>query len=69
MVIDRASSRAGGAMAAYRDGKTFRIERSYPAGYDRPWARRTVHEPAAPTTSRPVSRDATPREEDLEAGD
>jgi competence protein ComEC len=68
-VIDRAASRAAGAMAMSRDGKGFRIEYSYPAGYDRPWARRTGEGAPATTSSRPAARDATPREEDLEAGD
>jgi competence protein ComEC len=68
-VIDRAASRTGGAMAIARDGKGFRIERSYPGGYDRPWARRGSEPPAATSSSRPAARDATPREEDLEAGD
>ena len=67
--IDRTASRAGGAMAMSRDGKGFRIEYSYPAGYDRPWARRTGEGAPATTSSRPAARDATPREEDLEAGD
>ena len=40
IVIDLAASRTGGAMAIARDGKGYRIERSYPTGYDRPWARR-----------------------------
>jgi hypothetical protein len=57
-------------MAMSRDGKGFRIERSYPVGYDRPWARRPAGEGASAVTSgRPAARDATPREEDLEAGD
>jgi competence protein ComEC len=68
-VIDRAALRASGAMAITRDGKNFRIEGTYPAGYDRPWARRTTEAPTATTSGRPASRDATPREEDLEAGD
>jgi competence protein ComEC len=68
-IVDRAMSRAGGAMAIVRDAKVFRIERSYPAGYDRPWARRSIVSPATAASSRPTARDATPQAEDLEAGD
>jgi competence protein ComEC len=67
--IDRGALREAGAMTLYRDGKTFKIERSYPAGYDRPWARRTAPEPPASTSNRPAVRDATPHEDDVEAGD
>jgi hypothetical protein len=42
-------------------------------GYDRPWARAvrsTIDtESTRPNAARPPSRDATPREDDLEPGD
>jgi hypothetical protein len=41
-----------------------------PAGYERPWARALPGtSDTAPVTARPAARDATPRTEDLEAGD
>ena len=69
LAIDRKALAASGATALYREGAAWRFERSYPPGFDRPWASRGAAEAAAPAPSRTPARDATPREEDLEAGD
>ncbi len=72
LVIDRKVGRRTGALALRRVGEGFETIAARPDGYDRPWAR------AAPvvddaesrsTPQRPLARDATPREEDLEPGD
>jgi competence protein ComEC len=68
--IDRNLSRRNGAIALKRDGMGFEISAARPSGQDRPWARAVAaaaetRAPAAP----PQPRDATPRAEDLEAGD
>ena len=70
LVIDRKVSRGNGAIALRRSGEGFEITAARPAGLDRPWARGSVAplESAAPA-ARPQPRDATPRAEDLEAGD
>jgi competence protein ComEC len=70
LVIDRKVSRGTGAIALRRSGEGFEITAARPAGLDRPWARGSIVplETAAPA-SRPQPRDATPRAEDLEAGD
>jgi competence protein ComEC len=59
-------------MALRRDGERFEITAARPPGYDRPWARAAAPaaealEPSRATAARP--RDATPRQDDLEAGD
>ena len=70
LLLDRNKLAGQGATALYRDGKDFTLRVARPSGYARPWA------PALPsaneterTPARPASRDATPRSEDLEAGD
>jgi competence protein ComEC len=69
-VVDRKVWRARGAIALRRDGKGFRQTEARPAGTDRPWARSPdVPSEAAQPAARPTARDATPRSEDLEAGD
>src|SRR6266851_4750215 len=74
LLIDRPVTRRSGAIALRRLGEGFELTATRPAGYDRPWARTGARtgegpetRPARPTSSPP--RDATPREEDLEAGD
>ena len=69
-MIDRKVSRGSGAIALRRNGEGFEITAARPAGQDRPWARGSAmpEETAAPA-ARPQPRDATPRAEDLEAGD
>jgi competence protein ComEC len=70
LTVDRKVSRSNGAIALRRNGEGFEITAARPAGQDRPWARAVaVPEEATLTASRPVPRDATPRAEDLEAGD
>jgi competence protein ComEC len=68
--IDRKVSRASGAISVRRHGDGFEVTAGRPAGQDRPWTRRTAQpdETARPVT-RQQPRDATPRSEDLEAGD
>jgi competence protein ComEC len=69
-VIDRRMSRANGALALTRAGGTWRIEAARPAGQDRPWARARPQATTAQPVSRPSPpRDATPRPDDMEAGD
>ena len=72
LVIDRSVLRRSGAMALRRRGEQFEITAARPPGYDRPWARAAAPagealEPSRATPARP--RDATPRQDDLEAGD
>jgi competence protein ComEC len=70
MVIDRKVFRANGAISLRRIGEGFELVAARPPGEDRPWARSApVSTEAARPTSRPAPRDATPRPEDLEAGD
>ncbi len=71
-LIDRAAWRRHGAAALYRNGDGFDIEVARPPTQDRPWARaRTALAAgeAGSTGARRLQRDATPRTEDLEAGD
>lgn len=73
MIIDRNTVHARGAMALRRNGEGWDITAARPAGQDRPWARGVAT--AEETTTTPAARqqtpprDATPRPEDLEAGD
>jgi competence protein ComEC len=71
-VIDRPVWRRSGAIALRRVGAGgFEITPTRPVGVDRPWARAVAQGNDGPEAGRPTSpaRDATPREEDLEAGD
>ena len=70
LLIDRKGWRANGAMALRWTGERFEQSAARPPGYERPWARGIV-EPVAitATPTRPATRDATPRAQDLEAGD
>jgi competence protein ComEC len=70
LAIDRKLSRASGAIALRRNGDGFEMSAARPPGQDRPWARATgVADQTAATVVRPTARDATPRADDLEAGD
>jgi competence protein ComEC len=72
LTIDRKALRAGGALLLQRAGDGFEVTAARPAGQDRPWARarpEPVEGARTPTVTRPTPRDATPRAEDLEAGD
>ena len=81
MVIGRKLWRPRGALTLRADGKGFVLEAARPANFDRPWARsaRTsaAADDAAKSTvavksiaaSRNAPRDATPRAEDLDAGE
>jgi competence protein ComEC len=73
-VVDRQVWRRSGAIALRRVGEGFEVTPTRRAGYDRPWARAIVRggDTSEPGSSRPAGtqpRDATPRAEDLEAGD
>jgi competence protein ComEC len=74
--IDRAVRMRSGAFALRRIGNSWQLTPSRPDGYDRPWARtRAAASAPAPTpqphaaSSRPTSRDATPKPADLEVDD
>ena len=70
LAVDRRVSRGSGAVALRRNGEGFEITAARPTGQDRPWARATaIADDATPPATRPQPRDATPRVEDLEAGD
>jgi competence protein ComEC len=70
MIIDRKLTRAQGAIALRHDGAGFVQTAARPAGEDRPWARATAApEESVTPRARVQPRDATPRAEDLEAGD
>jgi hypothetical protein len=61
-------------MALQRKGDSFEITPTRPPGYDRPWARATVQgsdvpDPARAPSAAAPARDATPRDEELDAGD
>ena len=59
-----------GAIALRRAGDGFEITAARPAGLDRPWARGSAAPPEATSAAvRTQPRDATPRADDLEAGD
>jgi competence protein ComEC len=69
-LIDRRTWRPHGATALRWTGNRFEEAYGQPPGYDRPWARGAA--PAPSDTARPSNsapRDATPRQDDLEAGD
>ena len=69
-LIDRNTWRANGAVALRWTGDRFALSAARPAGYERPWARgaRSVSESTSKPV-RPAALDATPRVQDLEAGD
>ena len=71
MVVDREVLRRFGALTLRRLGDGFELTPARPRGYDRPWApaRYTIGRAGAGRQLPPRSRDATPRQEDLEPGD
>jgi competence protein ComEC len=71
LVVDRQVWQRSGAMALRRLGERFEITATRSLGYDRPWRRAIAPESDAPAPRAMPSqpRDATPREDDLEAGD
>jgi competence protein ComEC len=69
-LIDRNAWRANGAVALRWTGDHFALSAARPPGYERPWAHGLRN--ASESTSirvRPAAPDATPRAQDLEAGD
>ena len=71
-VVDRPVWQRSGAMALRRVGDGFEIASTRPAGYERPWTRAATAGSDSPEVGRlrsPQMRDATPREDDLEAGE
>jgi competence protein ComEC len=82
LLVDRPVWRRTGAMTLRRAGEGFEITPTRPNGYDRPWARSVAQsppegidgaEPNRPSAGAPTAsaspREATPRPDDLEAGD
>lgn len=74
LVVDRKVWRRSGAVALRRLGEGFELIAARPDGYDRPWAKALPPSDGAADSTRPnpapaPSRDATPKEEDLEPGD
>jgi competence protein ComEC len=65
-LIDRKAWRAHGSTALRWTGDHFEETFARPHGIDRPWARAVSAPAEMPSTS---PRDATPKQEDLEAGD
>jgi competence protein ComEC len=70
LLIDRKIWRTNGAMALRWTGASFEQTAARPPGYERPW----THMPQIPadatqTSANPAARDATPKADDLEAGD
>jgi competence protein ComEC len=71
-VIDRGVWRRYGAATLTRAGDKFEISFARPPGHDRPWAKSlpvNADETRATPAVRGPARDATPRSEDIEAGD
>jgi competence protein ComEC len=73
-VIGRSLLRERGALALRRTGSGFTIDSARPPNFDRPWAPRRLRAadtanptPAPPAASRAMPRDATPRQDDIEA--
>jgi competence protein ComEC len=74
LVVDRQVWRRSGAIAVRRVGDSFEITAVRSGGYARPWVPSLAPTsdplaPARPAAPSPQSRDATPREADLEPGD
>ncbi|HEY5217338.1 MAG TPA: hypothetical protein VIJ17_10665, partial [Pseudolabrys sp.] len=70
LLVDRKLWLSHGAMALRWTGERFELSAARPPGYQRPWARAQLGTAeAVPSSTRPAVRDATPRTEDLEAGD
>ncbi|MDE2286558.1 MAG: ComEC family competence protein [Hyphomicrobiales bacterium] len=75
LVIGRKLWRRRGALMLRAEGKGFVLQSAHPANFDRPWARGVPISAAADSASgsagaaRNGPRDATPRAEDLQAGD
>ena len=71
-VIGRGLWRERGALALRRTGAGFAIDSARPPNFDRPWAPQRLRATdtvtlAQPAASRTTPRDATPRQEDIEA--
>jgi competence protein ComEC len=70
LLIDRPAWRAQGATALYWTGQGFEQRVAQPPGTDRPWARGALETGTRPPVRRrQIAPDATPKVEDLEAGD
>jgi competence protein ComEC len=73
LAIDRRLTQVSGSMALRRVEKSFEVTSARPRGYDRPWAHNVARNPASGSqpsgSANPPPRDATPRIDDLEAGD
>jgi len=70
LLIDRERWRRHGAVTLRWTGDAFEVTAARPAGYERPWARGAPPTGAPATGNAPrAPQDATPRTDDLEAGD
>jgi len=70
ILVDRRVWRGKGAIALRWTGARFEESAARPVGLDRPWARGPQSElVAVPVAPPPGALDATPRKEDMEAGD
>ena len=73
-VIGRSLLRERGALALRRTGSGFVMDSARPPNFDRPWAPQRLRAadtasptPAQPAAARALPRDATPRQDDIEA--
>jgi competence protein ComEC len=69
ILIDRNVWRSQGATALRWVGDRFEVSTVRPPGYERPWARAPVLPARTASPARPAPRDATPHQNDLDAGD
>ncbi len=69
LLIDRPVWRAQGATALRWTGDRFDLSAARPPGYERPWTHGPRDVQHARTPTRPAAPDATPRTQDMEAGD
>jgi competence protein ComEC len=68
-LIDRTLWRPQGAITLRWTGDRFEMNAARPAGYERPWAQRPREAKSTLTPARPAAPDATPKPEEMEAGD
>jgi competence protein ComEC len=69
LLIDRKVWRANGALALRSVGDHFDLSATRPFGYARPWAQGPHSAESAVTPTRAITPNATPKAEEMEAGD